>query len=402
MGFNFYIIIYMKMKGVFMIHNLENKVKGCLKRRVSVTLAILTIFAITGSVGYAEELKTDYQKSDFNNYSWLLGDRTNPEKVAQELNKTNKQVKENMKYGEGIAENKKAIEDLDDRKANYKYVDSIRDKFQEDVINLKKEDKILHKEIVNAELRLEGRLLDEMKARNAEDIRLAEKIRDNKIERQKKDAEHDEAIQEIRDVQQAEIAERVKGDLANENAIKDEVKRSTEKDTEHDEKIAANTQLIEDEIERSVEKDAEHDKGIADNKKAIEDEVKRSTAEDLKHDKGIADNKKAIEDEVARSTAEDLKHDKGIADNKKAIEELRRDSEAGIASVAAMSVLDFKGAPVGRVGIGAAVGGYRSKQAVAVGMAYAPNENLNFTGKVGLSTDDIRNSAYGVGVNYFF
>ncbi len=105
---------------------------------------------------------------------------------------------------------------------------------------------------------------------------------------------------------------------------------------------------------------------------------------------------------MARSTAEDLKHDKGIADNKKAIEELRRDSEAGIASVAAMSVLDFKGAPVGRVGIGAAVGGYRSKQAVAVGMAYAPNENLNFTGKVGLSTDDIRNSAYGVGVNYFF
>ncbi|MCI7343913.1 MAG: YadA-like family protein [Fusobacterium necrophorum] len=360
-----------------MIHNLENKVKGCLKRRVSVTLAILTIFAITGSVGYAEELKTDYQKSDFNNYSWLLGDRTNPEKVAQELNKTNKQVKENMKYGEGIAENKKAIEDLDDRKANYKYVDSIRDKFQEDVINLKKEDKILHKEIVDAELRLEGRLLDEMKARNAEDIRLAEKIRDNKIERQKKDAEHDEAIQEIRDVQQAEIAERVKGDLANENAIKDEVKRSTAKDAEHDEKIAANTQLIEDEIERSVEKDAEHDKGIA-------------------------DNKKAIEDEVARSTAEDLKHDKGIADNKKAIEELRRDSEAGIASVAAMSVLDFKGAPVGRVGIGAAVGGYRSKQAVAVGMAYAPNENLNFAGKVGLSTDDIRNSAYGVGVNYFF
>ncbi len=392
MGFNFYIIIYMKMKGVFMIHNLENKVKGCLKRRVSVTLAILTIFAITGSVGYAEKLKTDYKKEDFNNYSWLLGERTKPEKVAKELNKTNTQVNKNTE----------AIDDLDDRKANYKYVDSIRDKFQEDVINLKKEDKLLHKEIVDAELRLEGRLLDEMKARNAEDIRLAEKIRDNKIERQKKDAEHDEAIQEIRDVQQAEIAERVKGDLANENAIKDEVKRSTAKDAEHDEKIAANTQLIEDEIERSVEKDAEHDKGIADNKKAIEDEVARSTAEDLKHDKGIADNKKAIEDEVVRSTAEDLKHDKGIADNKKAIEELRRDSEAGIASVAAMSVLDFKGAPVGRVGIGAAVGGYRSKQAVAVGMAYAPNENLNFAGKVGLSTDDIRNSAYGVGVNYFF
>ena len=325
-----------------MIHNLESKVKGCLKRRVSVTLAILTIFAITGSVGYAGELKENYEKGDFG----ILPGFTQRGKVSEAFNATNAQVNSNtvtidvhsdelLKHDKGIADNKKAIE-------------------------------------------------DEVARSTA------------------KDAEHDEAIQEIRDVQQAEIAERVKGDLANENAIKDEVKRSTAKDAEHDEKIAANTQLIEDEIERSVEKDAEHDKGIADNKKAIEDEVARSTAEDLKHDKGIAANKKAIEDEVARSTAEDLKHDKGIADNKKAIEELRRDSEAGIASVAAMSVLDFKGAPVGRVGIGAAVGGYRSKQAVAVGMAYAPNENLNFTGKVGLSTDDIKNSAYGVGVNYFF
>ncbi|MDK4514815.1 YadA-like family protein, partial [Fusobacterium necrophorum] len=158
----------------------------------------------------------------------------------------------------------------------------------------------------------------------------------------------------------------------------------------------------EDEVARSKAEDIKHDEGIAANKKAIEDEVARSKAKDDEHDKGITANKEAIDAEVARSTAEDLKHDKGIADNKKAIEELRRDSEAGIASVAAMSVLDFKGAPVGRVGIGAAIGGYRGKQAVAVGMAFAPSENLNFTGKVGLSTDDIRNSAYGVGVNYFF
>src|SRR3712207_8545574 len=57
--------------------------------------------------------------------------------------------------------------------------------------------------------------------------------------------------------------------------------------------------------------------------------------------------------------------------------ELRRDSEAGIASVAAMSVLDFKGAPVGRLGIGAAIGGYRSKQAVAVGMAFRSEEHTS-------------------------
>ncbi|KID50082.1 hypothetical protein C095_01370 [Fusobacterium necrophorum subsp. funduliforme B35] len=36
-----------------MIHNLEKNVKGCFKRRVSVTLAALTIFFITGNMGYA-------------------------------------------------------------------------------------------------------------------------------------------------------------------------------------------------------------------------------------------------------------------------------------------------------------------------------------------------------------
>lgn len=284
-----------------MVHNLEKNVKGCFKRRVSITLAMLTIFAITGSVGFAEILKENYEKKDFGPLPTVSGPTRG--NVATAFNKTNTQVNSNTVtidvHSEELLKHNKAIE------------------------------------------------------------------------------ENKKAIEENKDAIQTEMAERVKADLANENAIKKEA-----------------------EIRHQV--DQVLGERITDNKKAIDAEVERSKAADDEHDKGITANKEAIDAEVARSTAEDLKHDKGIADNKKAIEELRRDSEAGIASVAAMSVLDFKGAPVGRVGIGAAIGGYRGKQAVAVGMAFAPSENLNFTGKVGLSTDDIRNSAYGVGVNYFF
>lgn len=356
-----------------MVHNLEKNVKGCFKRRVSITLAMLTIFAITGSVGFAEILKENYEKKDFGPLPTVSGPTRG--NVATAFNKTNTQVNSNTVtidvHSEELLKHNKAIEEN-------------KDAIQTEMA-----------ERVKADLANENAIKKEAEIRHQVDQVLGERITDNKkaidaeVERSKAaDEKHDEGIEANKYAIQTEIAERTKAVLAEENARK-----------KADEALQA---ALDAEIKRSEAKDKEHDEGIADNKKAIEDEVARSKAKDDEHDKGITANKEAIDAEVARSTAEDLKHDKGIADNKKAIEELRRDSEAGIASVAAMSVLDFKGAPVGRVGIGAAIGGYRGKQAVAVGMAFAPSENLNFTGKVGLSTDDIRNSAYGVGVNYFF
>ncbi|CAL7884903.1 YadA-like family protein [Fusobacterium necrophorum] len=381
-----------------MVHNLEKNVKGCFKRRVSITLAMLTIFAITGSVGFAEILKENYEKKDFGPLPTVSGPTRG--NVATAFNKTNTQVNSNTVtidvHSEELLKHNKAIEEN-------------KDAIQTEMA-----------ERVKADLANENAIKKEAEIRHQVDQVLGERITDNKkaidaeVERSKAaDEKHDEGIEANKYAIQTEIAERTKAVLAEENARKKadealqaaldaEIKRSEAKDKEHDEGIADNKKAIEDEVARSKAEDIKHDEGIAANKKAIEDEVARSKAKDDEHDKGITANKEAIDAEVARSTAEDLKHDKGIADNKKAIEELRRDSEAGIASVAAMSVLDFKGAPVGRVGIGAAIGGYRGKQAVAVGMAFAPSENLNFTGKVGLSTDDIRNSAYGVGVNYFF
>ena len=441
-----------------MVHNLEKNVKGCFKRRVSVTLAVLTIFAITGSIGFAADLKTNYEKTDFGPLPTVAGPTRGA--VAKAFNETNVQVNSNTVtidvHSDELLKHGKALKELEnkDKELENTIETEIAARIKEGLeqnekigINseaisteaalrkeadeeLKKADEalqaaidkeVLERKVADADLNArilrnaddiqknaeaikenEEKIKREAEARHQVDQMLGERITEEEKARKEADANLQANLDAEIERSKAEDKKHDKGIADNKKAIEDEVARSTAEDKKHDKGIADNKKAIEDEVARSTAEDKKHDKGIADNKKAIEDEVARSTAEDKKHDEGIAGNKKAIEDEVARSTAEDKKHDKGIADNKKSIEELRRDSEAGIASVAAMSVLDFKGAPVGRLGIGAAIGGYRSKQAVAVGMAFAPNENLNFTGKVGLSTDDIRNSAYGVGVNYFF
>src|SRR3712207_6411043 len=82
------------MREVFiMVHNLEKDVKRWLKRKVSITLAVVTVFAITGSIGYAEALKTDYEKKDFGPLATVGGPTRGNVKDA--FNTTNKRVNEN-------------------------------------------------------------------------------------------------------------------------------------------------------------------------------------------------------------------------------------------------------------------------------------------------------------------
>ena len=93
---------------------------------------------------------------------------------------------------------------------------------------------------------------------------------------------------------------------------------------------------------------------------------------------------------------------KAVNSNSKRIEEVDKRSREGIAAVAAMAVLDFNDAPVGRVGVGAAVGGYRGTQAVSVGAVYGINESFKVNAKVGIPTSNTRSTTYGVSATYYF
>ena len=88
--------------------------------------------------------------------------------------------------------------------------------------------------------------------------------------------------------------------------------------------------------------------------------------------------------------------------NSQRVEEVNKQAKEGIAAVAAMATLDFNDAPVGRVGVGAAIGGYRGTQAVAVGAVYGINESFKVNAKMGIPTSRAKGATYGVSATYYF
>ncbi|GJJ79314.1 hypothetical protein PcPA57_00340 [Pasteurella canis] len=135
---------------------------------------------------------------------------------------------------------------------------------------------------------------------------------------------------------------------------------------------------------------------IASNKKLIEDNKKNIDA----NKSSIEGNKKLIlemNDKIA------LNH-KSIQDVKSQLnarlDNLNKDLRRGLATQSALTGL-FQPYSVGKMNVTAAVGGYQSEKAIAVGSGYRFNDN--FAAKVGLSKS-LGGSAvsYNMGVNYEF
>lgn len=92
-----------------------------------------------------------------------------------------------------------------------------------------------------------------------------------------------------------------------------------------------------------------------------------------------------------------------VENNTRAIENLNKKVTSGLAAVAAMTTIDnISSGRAGDVNIGAAVGGFEGTQAVAVGVAFSPTDNLSLVTKVGLNPGRSRYTTYGAGVNYRF
>lgn len=358
--------------------NLEKNFKSLFKKKVSFTMAALTIFAITGGVSFANGGKLDEnldpsdgsinpiqeinktnarvnadhtvldnmgkaldEKADKAETNAKLDEKADKKEFEQERNRSKEADKQ---QDIGIAENAQEIERLDNEKASYRFVDSAiaagkaaLDKEKEE---REKKDKELEKSLVDTYNGLNNRLVNEVDSRTKEDAKLATKIKQNK----EAIADNKQAIGENKDAIQSEIADRTKAVLAEENARK-------AADKKHDEAIDKNKKAIEN-LDDKVETHDMAIKALKNNKadkvetekalnnlnenlnnevknrksadrilkKAIENEEAARKAADEKHDKGIADNKKAIDAEVTRSMEADKKHDAAIAANKAGIE----------------------------------------------------------------------------------
>ena len=160
-----------------------------------------------------------------------------------------------------------------------------------------------------------------------------------------------------------------------------------------------------------IEKDKEHDKLITANKTAIDankasaDTKFAATADAItKNGNAITKNAKSITDLGTkvdgfdgRVTALDTKVN--AFDGR--ITALDSKVENGMAAQAALSGL-FQPYSVGKFNATAALGGYGSKSAVAIGAGYRVNPNLAIKAGAAINTSGDKKGSYNIGVNYEF
>ena len=162
-------------------------------------------------------------------------------------------------------------------------------------------------------------------------------------------------------------------------------------------KIAANKEAVtknEAAIKDNKEAVAKNEAEIKDNKEAVaknEAAIKVNTA-------GIAQLKSAQQQSVTSLKAKIDQNSARIDQLDNRVSDLDKEVKNGLAAQAALNGL-FQPYNVGKVNMSAAVGGYKSKTALAVGTGYRFNENVAAKAGVAFSTNG-GGATYNAGVNF--
>ena len=229
-------------------------------------------------------------------------------------------------------------------------------------------------------------------------------------------AQHDASLYDLTEtvndnsealVKTAEVVNAISADVtANKEAIKTKADKTA---VERVETIAAKAQKTAQEVQGSVEaarKSAKAAQTSADaaNNVASAAQTAAAQAQDVvkANEARVAANKA----DIATLQTASSQHAAGIAKNSaridsldKNVANLRKETRQGLAAQAALSGL-FQPYSVGKFNVTAALGGFKSDTAVAVGAGYRFNEN--FAAKAGLAvgTSSGGSASYNVGVNY--
>lgn len=116
----------------------------------------------------------------------------------------------------------------------------------------------------------------------------------------------------------------------------------------------------------------------------------------------LADAEKSVADHGTRLASAEktiTEHGTRLDGLDKTVSNLRKETRQGLAEQAALSGL-FQPYNVGRFNVTAAVGGYKSESAVAIGTGFRFTENFAAKAGVAVGTSSGSSAAYHVGVNY--
>lgn len=116
----------------------------------------------------------------------------------------------------------------------------------------------------------------------------------------------------------------------------------------------------------------------------------------------LADAEKSVKDHGTRLASAEksiTEHGTRLNGLDRTVSDLRKETRQGLAEQAALSGL-FQPYNVGRFNVTAAVGGYKSESAVAIGTGFRFTENFAAKAGVAVGTSSSSSAAYHVGVNY--
>ena len=156
----------------------------------------------------------------------------------------------------------------------------------------------------------------------------------------------------------------------------------------------------------------EQDKNIQANKDAIaankaeQDKVNAAQKENNEQQQAAIDkNTSDIKDHGNRlDTLENnyAQYDGRLSGLEKKVDHLDDKMNKGLSLMAAMNAVDFQNVQTGEMALGAGIGHYGNAQSVALGVAYAPVEDLTVNAKYSITAGDPDSFAVGAGATYKF
>ena len=246
-----------------------------------------------------------------------------------------------------------------------------------------------------------------------------------------KDAEQDAAIalgDRVNNVQNQQIGALQTENVEQNNKIEALDKNKVDKDTyEEDKKAQADKDAAQDaeiakgdridkvqnqQIGNLQSQNLEQDRNIQANKDAIaankaeQDKVNAEQKENNEQQQAAIDkNTSDIKDHGNRlDTLENnfAQYDGRLSGLEKKVDHLDDKMNKGLSLMAAMNAVDFQNVQTGEMALGAGIGHYGNAQSVALGVAYAPVEDLTVNAKYSITAGDPDSFAVGAGATYKF
>ena len=244
--------------------------------------------------------------------------------------------------------------------------------------------------------KVQNQQIGALQTENVEQNNKIEALDKNKVD--KNTYEEDKKAQADKDAaQDAEIA---KGDRID-KVQNQQIGNLQSQNIAQDKNIQANKDAIAENKNQIAANKAEQDKVNAEQK-----ENNKQQQEAIEANKGnIAANRVDIDknrDDITALQQNFDRYEGRLSGLEKKVDHLDDKMNKGLSLMAAMNAVDFQNVQTGEMALGAGIGHYGNAQSVALGVAYAPVEDLTVNAKYSITAGDPDSFAVGAGATYKF